>query len=39
MKKTIAMLLSLLALGASAQEKGRFEVHDYDQFKLHIYYT
>ncbi|MGM9796169.1 MAG: hypothetical protein ACI3ZY_01065 [Parabacteroides sp.] len=39
MKKTIAMLLSLLALGASAQEKGRFEVHNYDQFKLHIYYT
>lgn len=33
------MLLSLLALGASAQEKGRFEVHNYDQFKLHIYYT
>lgn len=25
--------------GASAQEKGRFEVHDLGSFKLHVYYT
>lgn len=28
-----------MALGASAQQKGRFEVHDFDGFKLHVYYT
>lgn len=40
MKKTLSVLaLSLVALGASAQEKGRFETHDFDNFKLHVYYT
>lgn len=40
MKKTLSIVgLSLLALGASAQQKGRFEIHDLDGFKLHVYYT
>lgn len=40
MKKRLSILaLSLVALGASAQEKGRFETHDFDSFKLHVYYT
>lgn len=40
MKKTLSVLaLSLVALCASAQEKGRFETHDFDNFKLHVYYT
>lgn len=40
MKKTLSVFaLSLLALGASAQNKGRFEVYDFDNFKLHVYYT
>lgn len=40
MKKTLSIFaLSLLALGASAQNKGRFETHEFDDFKLHVYYT
>lgn len=40
MKKTLSVIaLSLLALGASAQQKGRFETYDFDGFKLHVYYT
>ncbi|WP_418675963.1 hypothetical protein [Alistipes putredinis] len=40
MKKTLSVIaLSLLALGASAQQKGCFETHDLDGFKLHVYYT
>lgn len=40
MKKILSVIaLSLLALGASAQQKGRFETHDLDGFKLHVYYT
>lgn len=40
MKKTLSVFaLSLLALGASAQNKGCFETHDFDNFKLHVYYT
>lgn len=40
MKKTlIVFALSLVALGASAQDKGRFETHEFDSFKLHVYYT
>lgn len=38
-KKLSAIALILLALNASAQVKGRFEVHDLDNFKLHVYYT
>ena len=40
MKKIILTLaLAGMVLGASAQEKGRFEVHDLGNFKLHVYYT
>ncbi len=40
MKKTLSVIvLSLLALRASAQDKGRFEVYDLGDFKLHVYYT
>lgn len=39
MKKTLTILLSLLALNISAQSKGLFEVHDFGNFKLHVYYT
>ena len=40
MKKTLSVFaLSLLALGASAQNKGRFETHEFDTFQLHVYYT
>ena len=40
MKKALsAIALSLLALGASAQMKGRIETHDFNNFKLHVYYT
>ena len=38
-KKALTVMLSLVALGASAQDKGRFEVHSFDTFKLHVYYT
>ena len=38
-KKLSVFALSLLALGVSAQNKGRFEVHEFDNFKLHVYYT
>jgi hypothetical protein len=40
MKKIILTLaVAGMVLGASAQEKGRFEVHDLGNFKLHVYYT
>lgn len=40
MKKVLSVTaVSILALGASAQQKGRFETHDFDGFKLHVYYT
>lgn len=40
MKKIILTLAAAgMASGASAQEKGRFEVHDLGSFKLHVYYT
>lgn len=29
----------LVALGASAQEKGHFETYEFEGFKLHVYYT
>ncbi len=31
--------MSLLVLAALAQNKGRFEAHDVDNVKLHVYYT
>ena len=40
MKKiTLTLAVAGMALGASAQNKGRFEVYDLDNFKLHVYYT
>ena len=40
MKKTVSVTASgLVALGVSAQEKGRFEIYDLDSFRLHVYYT
>lgn len=40
MKKALtAIALGLLAIGASAQQKGRFETHDFEGFRLHVYYT
>lgn len=38
-KKLFVLVLILVALGASAQNKGRFEMHEFDNFKLHVYYT
>lgn len=32
-------MVSLIALGASAQNKGHFEVHNLGDFKLHVYNT
>lgn len=40
MKKILSTLaVAGMALGASAQDKGRFEVYDLGGFKLHVYYT
>ena len=39
MKKTLLILLNILAITSMAQTKGRFEVHDTGSFKLHVYYT
>lgn len=40
MKNALFVLINLLfAVAATAQSKGSFEVHDYGNFKLHIYYT
>ena len=40
MKKILLTLaVASMTLGASAQEKGRFEVNDLGNFKLHVYYT
>lgn len=39
MKKVLFILFNLLTIAAMAQTKGRFEVHDFGNFKLHVYYT
>ena len=39
MKSVALIAMSLGIFGASAQDKGRFEVYDFDNFKLHVYYT
>ena len=39
MKKVLFILFNLLTITAMAQDKGRFEVYDLDNFKLHVYYT
>lgn len=39
MRKILFGLITFLTVTAMAQTKGRFEVHDFGQFKLHVYYT
>ena len=39
MKKLLFILFNLLTLTVMAQTKGRFEVHDLGNYKLHVYYT
>lgn len=39
MKKILFILFNLLTITIMAQTKGRFEVHDLGNYKLHVYYT
>ena len=39
MKKALFILFNFLTITAMAQTKGRFEVHDLGNYKLHVYYT
>ncbi len=39
MKKVLFIMFNLLTITTMAQTKGNFEVHDFDAFKLHVYYT
>mgnify|MGYP000195135891 FL=1 len=39
MKNVLFILMGLLSLTVAAQNKGRFETHDFGNFKLHVYYT
>ena len=39
MEKVLFILFNLLTITAMAQTKGRFEVHDLGNYKLHVYYT
>lgn len=39
MRKVVFILFNFLTITAMAQTKGRFEVHDLENFKLHVYYT
>lgn len=39
MKKVLFILFNLLTITVLAQTKGRFEVHDLGNFKLHVYHT
>lgn len=39
MRKVLFILFNLLTITAMAQTKGRFEVHDLGNCKLHVYYT
>ena len=40
MKKTVVpMMMGVVALSANVQAKGKMEVYDFEQFKLHVYYT
>lgn len=39
MKKVLFILFNLLTVTVMAQTKGRFEVHDLGNYKLHVYYT
>lgn len=39
MNKILFVLFNFFAIMAMAQEKGRFEVHGFANFRLHVYYT
>ncbi len=39
MKKVLFILFNLLTITVMPQTKGRFEVHDLGNYKLHVYYT
>ncbi len=39
MKKVLFILFNFLTIATMAQTKGRFEVHDLGNYKLHVYYT
>lgn len=39
MKRVLSVLFSLLAVSALVRAEGRFEVYDFDSFKLHVYCT
>lgn len=39
MRTVLFTLMSFLTFTAMAQSKGKFEVHDFGTFKLHVYYT
>ena len=39
MKKLLLILVSMVALTATAQTKGKFEAYNYNGFRLHVYYT
>ena len=39
MKKALFILFNFLTITVMAQTKGRFEVHDLGNCKLHVYYT
>ena len=39
MKKVLFILFNFLTITVMAQTKGRFEVHDLGNYKLHVYYT
>ena len=39
MKKVLFVLFNLLTLTTMAETKGRFEIYDFANFKLHVYYT
>ena len=39
MRKVLFVLFNLLTITVMAQTKGRFEVHDLGNYKLHVYYT
>ncbi len=39
MKKLLFVLVSMVALTATAQTKGKFEAYNYNGFRLHVYYS
>lgn len=39
MRKVLFVLFNLFTITVMSQVKGRFEVHAFDNFKLHVYYT